>query len=71
MGDLLGSYPKSVQMRTKLAEKTHVGLWSQSVILKAVSGVTPQLYLARLKSGVGWACPQALLKKFYFYFYLE
>jgi hypothetical protein len=29
-----------VQVRTKLAEKTRVGLWGQSVILKAVWGVT-------------------------------
>ena len=40
MGDLLGSFPESVQVRTKLAEKTRVGLWGQSVILKAVWGVT-------------------------------
>ena len=40
MGDLLGSFPESLQVRTKLAEKTRVGLWSQSVILKAVWGVT-------------------------------
>ena len=40
MGDLLGSLLESVQVRTKLAEKTRVGLWGQSVILKAVWGVT-------------------------------
>ena len=40
MGDLLGSFPESLQVRTKLAEKTRVGLWGQSVILKAVWGVT-------------------------------
>ena len=40
MGDLLGSFPESVQVRTKLAEKTRVGLWGQSVILKSVWGVT-------------------------------
>jgi hypothetical protein len=40
MGDLLGSFPESVQVRTKHAEKARVGLWGQSVILKAVWGVT-------------------------------
>jgi hypothetical protein len=40
MGDLLGSFPESVQVMTKLAEKTRVGLWGLSVILKAVWGVT-------------------------------
>ncbi|KAK2428055.1 hypothetical protein QL285_026598 [Trifolium repens] len=40
MGDLLGSFSESMQVRTKLAEKTRVGLWGQSVILKAVWGVT-------------------------------
>jgi tellurite resistance-related uncharacterized protein len=39
MGDLLGSFPESVQVRKKLAEKTRVGLWGQLVILKAVWGV--------------------------------
>ena len=38
MGDLLGSFPESVQVRTKLAEKTRVGLWGQSVILKSSLG---------------------------------
>ncbi|MCI63562.1 transcriptional regulator ATRX, partial [Trifolium medium] len=40
MGDHLGSFPESVQVRTKLAEKTRVDLWGQSVILKAVWDVT-------------------------------
>ncbi|MCH81209.1 hypothetical protein A2U01_0001993 [Trifolium medium] len=40
MGDLLGSFPESVQVRTKLAKKIRVGLWGHSVILKAVWGVT-------------------------------
>ena len=44
MGDLLGSFPKSVQVRKKLAEKTRVGLWGQLVILKAVWGVTVCMY---------------------------
>ena len=38
MGDLLGSFPESLQARTKLAEKTRVGLWGQSVILKVFWG---------------------------------
>jgi hypothetical protein len=36
MGGLLESFPKNMQVTTKLAEKTRVGLWGQSVILKAV-----------------------------------
>nr|ABE88120.1 hypothetical protein MtrDRAFT_AC147431g7v2 [Medicago truncatula] len=36
MGDLLGSFPKSVRVRTKHTEKTCVGLWGQSAILKVV-----------------------------------
>jgi len=36
MGDLLGSFPVSVRVRTKHSEKTRVGLWGQSAILKAV-----------------------------------
>jgi hypothetical protein len=40
MGTLLGSFSKSVQVGTKLAEKTRVGLWRQSVILKGVWVVT-------------------------------
>jgi hypothetical protein len=39
MGDIMGSFPESVQVRTMLAEKTRVGLWGQSVIIKAVWGV--------------------------------
>jgi len=40
MGDLLGSFSVSVHVRTKHAEKTRVGLWGQSAILKAVWDVT-------------------------------
>ena len=40
MGGLLGSFSKSVRVRPKHAEKTRVGLWGQSMILKAVRGVT-------------------------------
>ncbi len=40
MGDLLGSLPVSVRVRTKHAEKTRVGLCGQSAILKAVWDVT-------------------------------
>ncbi|PNX65694.1 transcriptional regulator ATRX, partial [Trifolium pratense] len=40
MGVLLGSFPESVRVRTKHVEKTRVGLWGQSVILKAVLDVT-------------------------------
>ena len=40
MGDLPGSFPVSVRVRTKHAEKTRVGLWGQSAILKAVWDVT-------------------------------
>jgi hypothetical protein len=36
MGDLLESFPEIVQVATKLAEKTRVGLLDQLVILKAV-----------------------------------
>jgi len=36
MGDLPGSFPVSVQVRTKHVEKTRVDLWGQSTILKAV-----------------------------------
>ena len=49
MGDLLGSFPESVQVRTKLAEKTRVGLWGQSVILKAVWGVTTRMLESTIK----------------------
>src|SRR3954470_24292130 len=40
MGDLLGSFLESMRVRSKHAEKTRVGLWGQSIILKAVWGVT-------------------------------
>jgi hypothetical protein len=40
MGDLPGSFPVSVRVRTKHAEKTCVGLWGQSTILKAVWVIT-------------------------------
>jgi len=36
----MGSFPKSVRVRTKHGEKTHVGLWGQSTILKVVWDVT-------------------------------
>jgi len=36
MSDLLGSFPKSVRVRTKNVEKTRVSLWGQSAILEAV-----------------------------------
>jgi len=41
MNDLLGCFPKSMRVRTKHVEKTRVGLWGQSAILKAVWDVTP------------------------------
>ena len=40
MGDLLGSFPKSVRVRSKHVEKTCVGQWGPSMILKVVRGVT-------------------------------
>jgi hypothetical protein len=40
MGVLPGSFPVNVRVRTKHAEKTSVGLWGQSAILKAVWEVT-------------------------------
>jgi hypothetical protein len=40
MGDLPGSFAVSVRVRTKHAEKTRIGFWGQSAILKAVWGVT-------------------------------
>ena len=40
MGDLPESFPISVRVMTKHAEKTRVGLWGQSAILKAVWDVT-------------------------------
>ncbi|KEH25900.1 hypothetical protein MTR_6g037390 [Medicago truncatula] len=43
MGDQPGSFPISVRVRTKYTEKTRVGLWGQSAILKAVWGVTVTL----------------------------
>jgi hypothetical protein len=36
MGDLLRSFSESVRVTTKHVEKTLVGLWGQSAILKAV-----------------------------------
>jgi hypothetical protein len=36
----------SVRVRTKHAEKTHVGLWGQSAILKAVWDVTEHVSLS-------------------------
>ncbi|MCI46964.1 hypothetical protein A2U01_0068205, partial [Trifolium medium] len=51
MGDLLGSFPESVLVRTKHAEKTRVGLWGQLAILKADWGVTPSLHTHNLSSG--------------------
>ena len=40
MGDLLGSFSESVRVRPKHVEKTRVGLWGQSMIMKPVRGVT-------------------------------
>jgi len=40
MGDLLGYFLVSIQVRTKHAEKTCVSLWGQSAILKASWDVT-------------------------------
>ena len=40
MGDLPGSFPVSVRVRTKHAEKTRVGLYGQSTMLKVVWDVT-------------------------------
>ncbi|RHN41872.1 hypothetical protein MtrunA17_Chr8g0370661 [Medicago truncatula] len=40
MGDLPGSFPVSVRVRTKRVEKTRVGLWGQSTMLKVVWDVT-------------------------------
>jgi len=36
MGDLPGRFLVSVRVRTKHTEKTRVGLWGQSAILKEV-----------------------------------
>ncbi|KEH43826.1 transmembrane protein, putative [Medicago truncatula] len=44
MGDLPESFPVCVRVRTKHAEKTRVGLWGQSTILKAVWDVTPDAF---------------------------
>jgi len=44
MGDLPGSFPVSVRVKTKHVEKTRVGLWGQSAILKAVWDVTNNAY---------------------------
>jgi len=38
MGDLIGSFPKSVWVRTKYIEKSHTDLWGQSTILKCSLG---------------------------------
>ncbi|AES89939.1 hypothetical protein MTR_4g081990 [Medicago truncatula] len=40
MGDILGSFPESVRVRTKHVEKTRAGLWGQSTILIVVWDVT-------------------------------
>jgi len=40
MGDLPESFPVSVRVRTKHAEKTRVDLWGQSAILKVIWDVT-------------------------------
>jgi hypothetical protein len=40
MGDILESFLESVRVRTKHAEKTRVGLWGQSTILKVVWNIT-------------------------------
>jgi hypothetical protein len=40
MGELLGSFPKSLRVRTKHVEKTRVGLWGKSAMLKVVWDVT-------------------------------
>jgi len=40
MGDLPGSFPVCVRVRTKHAEKTRVGLYGQSAMLKVVWDVT-------------------------------
>ena len=39
MGDLLGSFSESIRVRPKNAEKTRVGLWGHSIILKVARGV--------------------------------
>lgn len=52
MVDLLGSFLESVRVRTKHTEKTHIGLWGQSTILKAVWDVTCRVhYLGRTSLG--------------------
>ena len=48
MGDLLGSFLESMQVRTTHAEKTRVGLWGQSTVLEAVWDVTNGIRAADL-----------------------
>jgi len=48
MGDFLGSFPKSVRVRTKHVVKTRVDLWGQSAILKAVWDVTERILVISL-----------------------
>ena len=43
MGDLLESFLESVWVRIKHTEKSHVGLWEQSLILKAVEEIVEVL----------------------------
>ncbi|AES93954.1 hypothetical protein MTR_5g009340 [Medicago truncatula] len=43
----MGDLPVSVRVRTKHAEKTRVGLWGQSTMLKAVWDVTISQYSVR------------------------
>ncbi|KEH29429.1 hypothetical protein MTR_4g036630 [Medicago truncatula] len=54
MGDLLGSFPKSVRVRRKHVEKTCVGLWGQSTILKAVWDVTSGIKACLSQYDVVW-----------------
>jgi len=65
MGDLLRSFLVSVPVRTKHAEKTRVGLWGQSTILKADVGMlqvvseqtSPStVWFGDEPSGSWWAC---------------
>ena len=37
MGDLLGSFLENMWVKTKYTKKFYVGLWGQSLILKAAS----------------------------------
>ena len=48
MGDLLGSFLESMQVRTTHAEKTRVGLWGQSTVLEVVWDVTNGIKAADL-----------------------